>query len=298
VGDVVIEPAAVRSTRTVVEFVARAGPPADWAAPRAAGDEPCPFPGVLALAGDDIAGCAFGGAIESLAETERLMHPTLLVASAWRRRGIGTRLLDALLAATREGGPVRVIVPCPDGDTAGPAFLLARGFEPFDEMILYDMDLAGTPPPPDPRFAVREYRGGDENRDAAIAAQHARAYRRQPATHRLTPELIRAQCEDPRVSYVLLERTGALAGHAMLFVDGDTAWIASLAVDRAFWGTGAADVLHAAVAGVARTRGGARLGGAVHRTNHASRRTAERGGQRPIQAVRRFARVAGGPPHA
>jgi GNAT superfamily N-acetyltransferase len=296
VADVLIQPAACRSTRAVVEFIAREDPPEGWTPPRVAGEEPCPFPGVLALAGEEVVGCALGGEIESLVEHERLMFPVLLVAPAWRRRGIATRLLEALLAAPRPAGPVRVIVACRDADAAGPAFLLARGFHLFAEMIVYEMDLAAPPPPPDPRFTVVEYRGGDEAREAAIAAQHARAYRRQPATHRLTPEMVRAQCADPRIGYLLVEQSGTLAGHAMLFAEGRAAWISSLAVERAFWGTGAADALHAAVAALARARGCATLGGAAHRANHASRRTAERGGQRPTRTVRQFARLVGAPP--
>jgi L-amino acid N-acyltransferase YncA len=292
VADILVQPASCRSTRAVVEFVAREGAPEGWAPPRAAGDEPCPFPGVLALAGDEVAGCALGGEFESLDEHERLMLPVLVVASAWRRRGIATRLLEALLAAPRSAGPVRVIVACRDADAAGPAFLLARGFETFDEMIVYELGLA-SPPPRDRRFAVVEYRGGDGARDAAIADQHARAYRRQPATHRLTAETVRAQCADPRVTYLLLEHAGAIAGHAMVFADGSAAWVSSLVVERAHWGTGAADALRAAAAELARSRGCATLGAAIHRTNHASRRAAERGGHRPVRTVRRFARLIG-----
>jgi GNAT superfamily N-acetyltransferase len=293
VADVLIQPVACRSTRAVVEFVAREGPPEGWTAPRVAGDEPCPLSGLLALAGGEVAGCAIDGEMESAVEGERLMPLVLLVAQAWRRRGIGTRLLETLLAAPRPPGPVRVIVPCRDTEAAGAAFLLARGFQPFEDMVIYEMALAGPPPPPDPRFAVVEYRGGDGARDAAIVAQHSRAYRREPGAHRLTVEVVQAQCADPRISYVLVEQAGALAGHAMLFVDGPQAWISSLAVDRAFWGTGAADALHAAVVEAARARGCATLGGAARRANHASRRTAERGGQRPARVVRQFTRLIG-----
>jgi ribosomal protein S18 acetylase RimI-like enzyme len=218
------------------------------------------------------------------------MYPTLAVASAWRRRRVGTRLVEALAAGPR-ARPTWVFAHVEEPDEIGRSFLGSVGFEVVAEMIMYARDTAAEPPPPPPGpWTLVEYHGGHPGRDAAIVDLHARGYRGNISIPRLTAASVAAQAADPRLTFLLALDGGRLVGFTLASLTGGTAYIDSLVVARSHWGTHLGDALHGRVAVLARAAGCSRITAMVDRTNHASRRGVERRGMQAAGRTWRLGR--------
>ncbi|MFD5664598.1 GNAT family N-acetyltransferase [Streptomyces anthocyanicus] len=74
---------------------------------------------------------------------DHLAELTLNVHAAERRRGVGSRLLDAAVAAAREAGR-RSVVAQADADMPGDHFLAASGFRKVLALTYARLDLGGT----------------------------------------------------------------------------------------------------------------------------------------------------------
>lgn len=70
------------------------------------------------------------------------------VSTPWRRRGLGTRLLDAAKGEAQEYGARQLSCHTVDLDHETSRFLLARGFAVEHEECLLEVDLARDLPPP------------------------------------------------------------------------------------------------------------------------------------------------------
>jgi ribosomal protein S18 acetylase RimI-like enzyme len=117
----------------------------------------------------------FDGGREHLAELDLRVHP------AERRRGAGSRLLDAAVAAAR-GDARRHLVAQAEAGSSGDLFLAARGFRKvltlrFTRLPLADADpaaLAATAGRPHPGYRLTSWRGTVPD---ALAGTFAAAHR-------------------------------------------------------------------------------------------------------------------------
>lgn len=122
---------------------------------RAAYEDELMAPGRKYLAAVDESGTIVGYAGIALAPDSEVM--TVGVSSGWRRRGIGTRLLEALLAAAREVRARRVFLEVRTTDSGARRIYERAGFcavgvrrgyyqpEGEDALVMC-LDLAGAPP--------------------------------------------------------------------------------------------------------------------------------------------------------
>ncbi|WP_329332123.1 GNAT family N-acetyltransferase [Streptomyces sp. NBC_00663] len=104
---------------------------------------------------------------EHLAELEIAVHPTE------RRQGVGTRLLDAAVAAARDEGRRSVIAQAEQGSAAD-EFLAARDFRrvlalTYARLTLKDVDPAAIAEPPRPGYELTEW-------DGTVPAELAQSY--------------------------------------------------------------------------------------------------------------------------
>jgi GNAT superfamily N-acetyltransferase len=104
---------------------------------------------------------------QHLAELEIAVHP------AERRRGVGTRLLDAAVAAARTEGRRSVIAQAEQG-SPGDEFLAARGFRrvlslTYARLALKDVDLAALAEQDRPGYELTEW-------DGTVPAELAQSY--------------------------------------------------------------------------------------------------------------------------
>lgn len=122
---------------------------------RAAYEDELVAPGRRYLAAVDESGTIVGYAGIALAPDSEVM--TVGVGGAWRRRGIGTRLLDALLAAAREVRARRVFLEVRTTDVGARrmyeragfrAVGLRRGYYQPDggDALVMCLELRGAPP--------------------------------------------------------------------------------------------------------------------------------------------------------
>ncbi|PWI13475.1 GNAT family N-acetyltransferase [Streptomyces sp. Act143] len=117
----------------------------------------------LASAGD---GAPVGSAFLRLFTKEgqdHLAELEIAVHAAERRRGVGTRLLDAAVAAARAEGRRSVIAQAERGSAAD-RFLAARGFRrvlslTYARLALKDVDLAALPEQGCPGYELTEWEG-------------------------------------------------------------------------------------------------------------------------------------------
>lgn len=177
------------------------------------------------------------------------------IVPTWRRRGIGSRLLDHILAAARDAGAIRLSCRADDltDETAG--FLLGRGFYiEHEECLLELADLGQLPevgPGPSGRIVTLP-------RDRAVA-EFCRLYDRSFAGRRWSQPYTPGEVESLLVraeDLLFLARDEAVIGVAWLeLIDEGKARIEPIGVARAFQGQGHGRRLLVAALGELRRRG-------------------------------------------
>ncbi|MEU6424829.1 GNAT family N-acetyltransferase [Microbispora sp. NPDC046973] len=172
---------------------------------------------------------------EDLAELDLHVHP------AERRAGVGSRLLDAALAAAREEGRRRVTAEAEAGGP-GEAFLAARGFRPalgltFTRLAPADVDpavLAAALAEPHPGYRLVSWEGvvPDELAETFAASRRAMDdmpmdgldYRPAPwdvARVRAAADAVARRGELLHTVAAIDEAAGTIAGFTELVVPGD-----------------------------------------------------------------------------
>jgi [ribosomal protein S18]-alanine N-acetyltransferase len=107
---------------------------------------------LVAVTGKEIMGYAVTWAVGDVADLQRLV-----VSSRARRRGIGTRLVDDLVARTAARGACRVLLEVSEANVAARACYRGLGFCELDRRPAYYHDgsdalvlaLTLSPPPPE-----------------------------------------------------------------------------------------------------------------------------------------------------
>jgi len=84
-----------------------------------------------------VAGHAVASIVDDIAELQRIA-----VAAAYRRHGLATALLDAVVAAARTEGADRVLLEVREDNAGALAFYAARGFVEIDRRRRYYRDGA------------------------------------------------------------------------------------------------------------------------------------------------------------
>jgi GNAT superfamily N-acetyltransferase len=144
----------------IVEFQNRFAPPAGWTTPTEVRhmEAAAPEPGRLRLMVEDGAGAvvAFGRTSDGgiFRSPDGSWSLGLRVDPGWRRRGVGTVLLERLEAHAREKGATRIITSVRGNEPEGAAFAAARGFRPFHERIDAYIDV--------PKFDASSFPDPDE----------------------------------------------------------------------------------------------------------------------------------------
>lgn len=192
-----------------------------------------------------------------------LRHFRIGVHTAFRRRGLGTRLLEEVLAqeaalAGREPvSSARAVVQCNSQGswTAGNAFLMRHGFEVARTELLQRRALAELPivaAPPGVSIRLGQLRD-----DAAWSRLHEVAYAGRDDVPKVTPEDCEAARRAPGHVLVVAERDGAVLGFARgLELEPGEGLVDDVVVDPAARGQGIGGALVSALL-EALARGGA-----------------------------------------
>ena len=102
---------------------------------------------LVAAAPDDPA--ALIGRGFTVAQTSERLHLYVFVHPAWRRQGLGSRLLAALLEHARLAGAGHVNVQVPEHDPVGHAFLTRHGFRRAGDFWMLDAPAETVVPAPE-----------------------------------------------------------------------------------------------------------------------------------------------------
>ena len=285
--DIVIEPVSSRTMREVAAFIA-AQSEQRWDAPAEDADKPCAWHGFLATHHGEIVGSVIGRARPGLDEEESFMYPSVFVATAHRRQGIGRRLVAALKNAPEHTTPRAWAIAYGDKDSDAERFALAAGFVFRDEQVHYALELPAPDRRTDARWRIVEYHGGNDAYDAALLPLHAQGYRGRFGLPRMTVENLKQQLAAPGMTYLLVFDGELLAGYASLAVNGTLLWVDSVVVTRSHWASGVSDVIGHELAAFGAKQGCTRAEAAADERNHASRRLMLRCGWHESKRVRRF----------
>lgn len=136
---------------------------------------------------------------------------TIVVAPAWRRRGVGGALVEAGLAIERDRGRAELILGLTPEDSGGRSFLTATGFGYHS--TLFELALptgAASPPPKWPAAVVA--RPFDRDRDVApFLETFNTAFAEHATPLQMTEAGLRASFDDPRLrdeDVLVLEAAG------------------------------------------------------------------------------------------
>lgn len=216
-----------------------------------------------------------------------LLNPNGGVLPGYRRRGIGTRLLELAEKRVREFDPpperLRTVVP--GGTAESIAFLRRRGFEKSSRSWEMTIDLDGEPLPADwpGSLSVRTFRRGEQNQALFRLVNDAfsdnEGYEGQTferwASFMLGPE------RDPELYFVVEDEQSELVGCALCPWYPDTGWIQQVAVRRDHRGRGLGMALLRHAFGELYRRGQRRVGLTVDSWNSTgAKRLYERTGMR------------------
>jgi GNAT superfamily N-acetyltransferase len=219
------------------------------------------------------------------------------VRPAWRRCGIGGRLLDGFVEECRSTGAETKIVTSfvDDADLSISRLLQRHGFVQQPNILRYARALSEAPElEKGGSFAVEVYRGGEPVTEAAIVDLYRRAYRHRPGVPRLTVEGVQEQLMEPRCAYVLVSDAGRLVGHATAYWTAADYFVESVLIARSHWGSGASDFLGKAILRHAIEEGCGRIVGLVETTNAAAQAFNQRHGLSVVEEIRRFTLNVGG----
>ena len=215
------------------------------------------------------------------------------VHGAWRRRGIGRALIEALGEQCQDMGRRTTAVLNLDTHRPVPApFLAKTGFDETVGSVCYRRNLGGiAPSPSSTAFETRDYRGGDAALDDAIVDIYRRAYRGRSRVPELSIEMLWADFIDRACSYHLVFDSDLLVGHASVRFMKRDCLVESIQVSRSHWATGAGDALALSILRQAFECDAECIVGAADATNWANRALMERHGLQPVGVIRRFCRV-------
>jgi GNAT superfamily N-acetyltransferase len=249
--------------------------------------------GYAARSAADVIGIVLFYLIPSIVPGEDLCFLFGAVDPLYRRRGVGTRLMNEVLAAARLAvNRLALIASLPDRNAESAAAFLGRfGFAEMDCEVHYRHDLIGIElVGENPRFEIREYRGGDPSLDRAIVDLHRRAYRGHPCIADLTDELLALRLANPSCYYDLLFHESQLIGYASFWINKGDCRVDSLLVARRYWGCGASDALVHSVECLAVERGCASVSTISRRSNRAVISLMHRHSCYEVKTTRRFCR--------
>ena len=191
-------------------------------------------PGWLASSPD---GTPLGTAFLRLPDGGTTADLELHVHPAERRRGVGTRLLEAATAAAREEGRRALVCEPVEADSAGDRFLAASGLRPVLRLTYARLDLAGaalSPEPDRPGYRLVAWRGVVPEELAATFAASRRAMDDMPMDDtevspqtwdvdrvRAVAEAVARRGEHLDTVAAVLEADGSIAGFTELVVPAD-----------------------------------------------------------------------------
>ena len=165
----------------------------------------------------------------------RVRHLKLVVDPTFRRIGIATALLCAVLAQDRDDAPVAVQGNAPSHWTAGLAFLQRYGFACVQSEIKMRCE---TPLPVFPVPAGIEVARAAPSAvgTARLADLHNAAFRDDAGFSRQTPDDAARQVEDGHLWVARL--AGDVVGYALVDTEPALIWLETVAVDPALQGRG------------------------------------------------------------
>jgi GNAT superfamily N-acetyltransferase len=200
-----------------------------------AGWEDATYPGqvfrLLAWVGDEPVAAATTGRLHIFERDHPAFYIGCWVLPAWRRRGIGSALLDAAAIIARDQGKTEFRTWVSERHTDGIAFLRRRGFEEIGRDKSVRLPLAGLAAPaidPPPGIAVTRLADRPDLREAVwqVAAE---AFPSIP--HRTTPvsagsfedfaarDIDRVNIRPGLFAIAIVVETGEVAGYASLKLD-------------------------------------------------------------------------------
>lgn len=216
---------------------------------------------------------------------ETLHGVAVWVSPDRQRRGLGRRLLGALLDALGPEGGTALAYPAPE-NVAAETMLRAAGFHPFEttDRIVLDPDRHGrrSAPQAGTQETPRVLGPDDGQWDDAIAGLFNRGFRGDPLVSPFLPAMIAGWRSDPALSLLVLERDGGPAAVAAIVSRPAELSLDWLVVARRHWGSGLAQRFVLTLSDLlierAREAGIPLIGAVVRRRNAAIRRIYEEAG--------------------
>ncbi|WP_192499070.1 GNAT family N-acetyltransferase [Skermanella pratensis] len=213
------------------------------------------------------------------------MHGVAVWVSPERqRRGIGRRLLGALLEALEPEGGTVIAFPAPE-NVAAETMLRAAGFHPFEttDRVVLDPDRLSSIAPQAGTGEMPTILGpADDRWDHDIAELFNRGFRGDPLVSPFLPGTVAGWRSDPALSLLALERDGGPAAVAVIVARPAELSLDWFLVARRHWGTGLAGefvlTLSRLLVERARSAGIPLIGAVVRRRNAAIRRIYEEAG--------------------
>jgi mycothiol synthase len=143
-----VRPSTDEDIEREIEFSNRSATPSGWQSPTFARSmrQVNPEPNRLGLIAEDGSGAVVGLAVTGdgglFRSPDRSWRVSLRVSPEWRRRGLGTTLLERCEAHLKEKGAARAIAAVRGNEPEGARFAEARGYRAFHERIDSYIDVA------------------------------------------------------------------------------------------------------------------------------------------------------------
>ena len=219
--------------------------------------------GLLITLGAEVAGCCLWS--EGVAmDGSKLFFLYGGVVPAHRERGLGSSLIAAALSDLRVGNPGSVVVvtlPAVPYDAGRSkyqpcSFWISRGFKHSDTQVL----CVGRTYDPAPENAECGYGSRLHSiEDKASENEIVKLYNRMLLTRfgvtMMTPQQLRFRLVDELSDCIMVERSGELAGIAIVLARADQCYTDTIAVGREHWRSRATDFVGRAIMRYASQKG-------------------------------------------